>query len=381
MSDMRAVRTAKVRNRILCDFIKIHPIFSFSLLLPNRRLLFGTIGTCRRDQVNRKVSELDSELTSIIKIQSSLNMNSLGDELLREKLDQLGTRKLELVIERELVRTEIESSEDAKEIRVVVEDNAVLFKRGWKKATPVLRKRLLHRVINAIHVTPDCLKVLYVTERSEASLIHSPKTKMPQEQNSGGAHYELNLPSRKNRKPSGRYSVARLSSLGIGGRDWSVDAHSEVVDFIRLSNPPIVSRAPEMAALYESGHSISQIARKFGKAKSTIKNSLEVHGVVLRPAIGSKIYLRQGQNKRTSSNPPFGFLLLRNEFTPHPKEIETLREIITLSEQGRGPLQIAKRLNELALPTRSKKPWAHSVVAGIIKRFKANGYPYNELKR
>jgi len=134
-----------------------------------------------------------------------------------------------------------------------------------------------------------------------------------------------------------------------------------------------------MAVLYASGHSLEQIAKELGKAKSTVKSTLEAHGVVLRPATGSKKYRSLGQNERRLARPPFGFVVLRNKFIPHPCEIEVLREINRLVKRGRGPRQIANRLNELGLPTRSKRPWAHSVVTGILTRLKANQYPYNEV--
>lgn len=166
----------------------------------------------------------------------------------------------------------------------------------------------------------------------------------------------------------------------VGGRDWSADAQAEIIDFIPLSKPPLVASAPEMASLYASGYSLDQIAKKLNKAKSTVKSTLEGWGVVLRPATGSKKYHRLGQNERRSARPPFGFVVLRNRFVPHPTEIEIVHEINQLMKRGRGPRQIADRLNELGLPTRSKRPWAHSVVTGILNRLKTNQYPYNEVK-
>lgn len=166
----------------------------------------------------------------------------------------------------------------------------------------------------------------------------------------------------------------------FGGRDWSTDAHAEIIDFIALSKPPLMASAPAMATLYASGYSLEQIAGKLNKAKSTVKSTLENHGVVLRPATGSKKYHDLGQNVRRSSHPPFGFVLLRGQFLPHPNEIEVVGEIHRLMKRGRGPRQIADRLNELGLSSRSKKPWAHSVVTGILKRLRANQYPYNEVK-
>jgi len=174
-------------------------------------------------------------------------------------------------------------------------------------------------------------------------------------------------------------SPARIGFY-FGGRDWSVGARAEIIDFIPLSKPPLVAVASEMAELYASGYSLKQIASKLNKAKTTVKSTLESHGVVMRPASGSKKYYRLGQNERRSAHPPFGFVVLRNKFVPHPTEIEILREINQLMKSGRGPRQIANRLNELKLPTRSKRAWAHSVVTGILKRLKANQYPYNEVK-
>ena len=177
----------------------------------------------------------------------------------------------------------------------------------------------------------------------------------------------------------GSFAVSRASADKSGGRDWSADAHAEIIDFIPLSKPPLVASAPEMVTLYASGHSLERIAKKLGKAKSAVKSTLENHGIVLRPATGSKKYYRLRQNERRSSNPPFGFVLVQNRFVPHPGEIEVVREIHRLMKCGRGPRQIADRLNELGFATRRRKLWAHSVVTGILKRLKANQYPYNEV--
>lgn len=178
-------------------------------------------------------------------------------------------------------------------------------------------------------------------------------------------------------KDSADQTDTRKDKLPNGGRDWSADARPEVVDFIPLSKPPLVASLPEMASLYASGYSLEQIAKKLNKAKSTVKGTLQAHGVVLRPAHGSHEHRQLGQNERRSAQPPFGFVLLRNAFVPHPNEIEVVREIKKLAKSGRGPRQIADRLNELDLPTRSKRPWAHSVVTGILNRIKSNQYPYN----
>ena len=185
-----------------------------------------------------------------------------------------------------------------------------------------------------------------------------------------------------------RYRSPVCASLGCpvdicalsGGRDWSAGAHAHIFDFIPLSKVPPAATAPEMASLYASGHSLVQIAKRFNKGKSTVKRTLLAHGVVLRTASGSKKSASIGQNKRRSANPPFGFVLIRNSFLPHPAEIEVVREIKRLWQNGRGPRQIADRLNELGLQSRTKKPWAHSVVTGILRRISANQYPYNEVE-
>ena len=171
----------------------------------------------RRDFVNRQIAELEGELNSIIKLQMSLDMASAGAELVKEKLDQVATRKRELVQEREFLRTEIEKSEDAKEIRGVIEDNATYFKQGWKKATPVLRKRLLRRVIETIHFTPDCLKILYITDKASLLSNQPLKTQKASEQNSGASIYNINNHRNRRNQPAGYETVSRLSSLVNGG--------------------------------------------------------------------------------------------------------------------------------------------------------------------
>lgn len=165
-----------------------------------------------------------------------------------------------------------------------------------------------------------------------------------------------------------------------GGPGWSVGARPEIIDFIPLSKPPLLSTIPEMVTLYSSGYSLYQISKKLGKAKTTIKCALKSQGIVLRPATGSLAFRKLDKNARRSAHAPFGFVVLRNEFVVHPTEHEVLLEIKKLAKLGRGPRQIANRLNELALPTRSKKPWAHSVVTGILNRLKVNQYPYNGVK-
>jgi DNA-binding CsgD family transcriptional regulator len=135
-----------------------------------------------------------------------------------------------------------------------------------------------------------------------------------------------------------------------------------------------------MAELYASGYSLEQIAKKLNKAKSTVKGTLRNLGIVFRPASGSPEFKKLDKNSRRSAHPPFGFVVVRNKFVAQPKEMEVLLELKKLWKSGRGPRQIADRLNVLGLDTRSKKPWAHSVVTGILNRFKKNQHPYNEVK-
>ena len=166
-----------------------------------------------------------------------------------------------------------------------------------------------------------------------------------------------------------------------GGPNQSVGARPEVVDFIPLSKISVVAGASEMVALYAAGHSLQQISRIVGRAKATVKSTLAANGVVLRPASGSQKFHALGQNERRSSLPPFGFVLLRNQFVPHPVEIEVVREIRALSKSGLRPRQIAERLNVLGHCTRSKKQWGCLAVANVLKNLKASRYPYsNEMK-
>lgn len=342
-----------------------------------------------QEKVAKKVAAINDQMEALAERIARLP-KGIDDRVFMDQMRKLQDAKSVA----EILLTEIQNKPQAED--VVAYRDFIKFTKGWREmltkadSRPEIQAEIVRKIVHRVEVTTKGFEIEFYVGKEKIMrelglnpgsrvLLNAPNGVVAQE---GKVRPSVGLPGfRPPSPPLPRFLKDGGSKrLTNGGPDWSVGAQTEIIDFIPLSKPPVITVAPEMARLYGFGYSLAEIAKKLNKAKSTVKRTLEIHGVVLRPATGSHEHRKLGQSERKSAHPPFGFVLLRNKFVPHPNELEVLREIHRLMRRGLGPRQIANELNKLKLQTRKKKPWAHSVVTGILKRLQANQYPYNEVK-
>jgi len=82
-------------------------------------------------------------------------------KMIKEKLEQLSERKRVLVAQRERVLAKIDECSDIKESRHTIEENAMSLRKGWPKASPSMKKRLVRRLIDRLVYTSDGLHAYY----------------------------------------------------------------------------------------------------------------------------------------------------------------------------------------------------------------------------
>jgi len=95
----------------------------------------------------------------------------------------------------QIIASTLEKKTDAAEARVVIENNAVAFKKGWPKASPQLKKRLIRNLLEKLIYTPSGLLTYYTTAKETAAEIHSDITKKAPEIVSGALSYLRRLSS------------------------------------------------------------------------------------------------------------------------------------------------------------------------------------------
>lgn len=86
----------------------------------------------------------------------------------------------------------------------------------------------------------------------------------------------------------------------------------------------------------------------------------------IRTSIGMK--RRQLQGDKMSSNPPYGFKFAGKKLKPIPEEIELVKTIEALHNQGLSIYQITSALKQLGKKTRTDKPFHYQQVKNIVSR-------------
>lgn len=123
--------------------------------------------------------------------------------------------------------------------------------------------------------------------------------------------------------------------------------------------------------LYKNGHSLSEISKLTGKAKSAIRDSLIKSGIEFRQKSYPSIDLSKS-NGKTNIQPPYGFCYFQGQLVPDQKEYGHLMLIYNLWKQEANPNRIAEVLNEKKVMSRFSRAWNRNSVVNILNRFKEN---------
>ena len=184
-----------------------------------------------RERIKKDLLALDKEIESAFKLHSEMNSSPSVLDLVREKLESLADKKRELVKYLESTEDLIQKDQDAREARKVIEDQALAFKKGWKKANPNTQKRLLRRLIDQVIYTPEGLFTYYVTTREMESVGLNSQELGASEQDSGASPIRSYYLGSRSNRPSVSYlsdgaSVVRAS--GGGGNRTPCHANEKI---------------------------------------------------------------------------------------------------------------------------------------------------------
>jgi len=127
--------------------------------------------------------ELEVEINSALKFQFSMDSKSQTSQLVAEKLEKMAEQRKLLKTSLESIKDRLYASSDARAARLSLEDNLEKFKRGWKKATPIVQKRFLRRMIDCLVYTTNGIKTFYHMDILEESHNQEKKNKMAEGQN------------------------------------------------------------------------------------------------------------------------------------------------------------------------------------------------------
>ena len=126
---------------------------------------------------------LEMEIDSALKYQFSVDAKSQTAILMTEKLEKMAEQRKLLKTSLEAIKDRLYASGDARAARLTLEDNLEKFKRGWKKAAPIVQKRFLRRMIDCLIYTTEGIKTFYHMDIMEESHNQQKNIKM-----AGGEH-------------------------------------------------------------------------------------------------------------------------------------------------------------------------------------------------
>ena len=120
-----------------------------------------SVAKSEKQELVKSIVKINKEIDSIFEMVSNFSGSSAGKDLIKVKLDTLAKKKIDL--ERDLKEAEqLEVSQmEASGAKDYIETNIMDLKRGWKKATPMLQKRLISKIFNELVFTDKGVQVSY----------------------------------------------------------------------------------------------------------------------------------------------------------------------------------------------------------------------------
>lgn len=120
-----------------------------------------------KDLKEKCLIEIESEIDSMLKFQFRMDSKSQSSSLIAEKLEKLAEKRNELMASLDVVVNNLNSGNEAKQLRFDLEVALQKFNAGWKKANPIVQKRFLRRIFDCLIYTREGLKVFYHADTQE----------------------------------------------------------------------------------------------------------------------------------------------------------------------------------------------------------------------
>lgn len=141
-------------------------------------------------------------------------------------------------------------------------------------------------------------------------------------------------------------------------------------DSIHLSFFKKLSPDPKVAELYLKGNSLRDIAKRVFMSKTAVRDMLLQLKIPLRTSAQENYKASQFYIGKKNVKPPYGFAYFEGRVVKHPKEYPHLLQIINLWKKGIALNSIAKKMNELKVPSPMNKKWSFNSIDNIVKRIK-----------
>ena len=114
-----------------------------------------------QEQRIKDLKKIESEIDAIFRLMGSLPETSASNAIVKEKLQTLSEKKITLVSAITDATNQLSESVTASEAKTVIRDRVNDFKRGWKKATPSTKKRLIRNLFDRLFFGEDGLSIFY----------------------------------------------------------------------------------------------------------------------------------------------------------------------------------------------------------------------------
>lgn len=351
---------------------------------------FDQIGQTIRDQVSVKPEDIKQRKTTLaaelqkvtlgiqrtFKIQAEMEADSDGIRLVAQELQELGRKKKHLSETLENLHFEETKEADVKNAIGDLKNRLEAFERGWKKATPMMRKGLLKDVLYGAIVTGRGLSIEYLLKH-DLNSASGTSSGAPSTGNSNGSvthlgdHRQKRLEAALAASGPNNLDVGKLQVMKIGSQPTISCNHIQVHDFIQLSIDELTHLAAKFRPLYAQGHSLKEISAMAGVPYSTLRNQFAKDGVTFRPnkSVSSGDIFRR--HFKSSAPPPYGYCYIDGGLQKDPREYPTLQIIEKQWQRGANPTDIAKYLNKLGKPSRTGKIWKQPTVYNIVERLKS----------
>jgi len=135
-------------------------------------------------KLEAELLQVDREIMSTIRLISEMREDGMED-MLKDTLKKLRDQKEQAKRYFEDVKNQQVQIANAAEDRKILELNAREIKKAKTKASPTTLKRLIHKLISAISISPQGAKIGYWTARDQQLLIPSQSPSKASDEKSG----------------------------------------------------------------------------------------------------------------------------------------------------------------------------------------------------
>ena len=156
----------------------------------------------------------------------------------------------------------------------------------------------------------------------------------------------------------------------IGGATRPTHKRYQPHDHIELSIKTHDRIYEKCAPLYEKGMSLREIARQTGIPKTTIRETLNAKGMVLRNYVRGLNTSPSRTREQKPGRPPYGYGYLNGKLMKDPREYSVVQQILLIWSSGKSFQAITTQLNNQGTVSRNRKKWTRCVVRSIILRHK-----------